>query len=575
MVFQRLGRAMRALFEDESDSNRSQAPQLTQYSTIYSVPPTVHNHPGIMNQGAYGSDPRLHPAAPAPVYPTTQLGYPYQTPVYQASQAPYAPYQPQYYVNALPPPHSLPHFSVFQPYPGGQTHSQQTTPHGPNPVPSAHLPPTAPISTRSAQSAALVPDANHRITHTIQESIVSRNMNPAKPESSAMPEKEETSEKSKGKVEKRAKERNNAEESLLSSGLNGERWNWSDDDWDSDDDDAERFHWTNGKHTRRVRDGDDIDGWNLTKWVFRSGGRQVFKGDKKADKSRCLGVYVCPNEDCGIPVRPGPDTKVQNTQIDEGCRQCGSSPLTEYTCSAVTYTYREVGEDGQIYVCWQHQGVHEHMRPPHNGRLSHYEKAAIDREVSRNPDASAHRLRIGGKTPGSLPLAKISPALSDPRRARYQQKESRARLGLSAPPIRSGITFFKKINGINSELKEVFLVDSSLHNLGYLTFQTPWMKNQIKESVLDWVKMGPETEGRHGFVTDGNHSYFKDGVLLVSCIFSSKLLSWVPVLFSWLSRIDTAHHIPHFNRISTTVLETVHGLDIPFDPKFLLHVDPS
>ncbi|KAF6749356.1 hypothetical protein DFP72DRAFT_1142473 [Ephemerocybe angulata] len=575
MVFQRLGRAMRALFEDE-------APQQTQYPTIYPLQPAAHNHPGIMmNQGAYGSDPRLHPAQAST---TTQPGYPYQTheepmrthmshAVYQASQGPYASYQPQYYINALPQPHPSPHFPVFQPYPGGPAHPQHTTLQGPQPVPPAHLPPTGPTLTRPTQPTAFLPNTDHRITQNVQERVdVPRDANPAKPKSTAMPQKEETSEKSKRKAEKHAKERDNAEDPLLSSGLNGERWNWSDDDWDSDDDDAERFHWTNGKHTRRVRDGSDIDGWNHTKWVFRSGGRRVFKGDKRADKSRCLGVYVCPDEDCGIPVRPAPDKKAQDSQLAEGCRQCGASPLTDYTCNAVTYTYREVGEDGQEYLCWQHQGVHDHMRPPYNGRLSHYEKAAIDREVLRNPDASAHRLRLGGKTPGSLPLSKISPALSDPRRARYQQKESRARLGLSAPPIRSGITFLKKINGINRELKETFLVDSSLHDLGYLTFQTPWMKNQIKESVLDWVKMGPETEGRHGFVTDGNHSYFKDGVLLVSCIFSSKLLSWVPVLFSWLSRIDTAHHIPHFNRISTTVLETVHGLDIPFDPKFLLHV---
>ncbi|KAF6752572.1 hypothetical protein DFP72DRAFT_849711 [Ephemerocybe angulata] len=504
MVFQRLGRAMRALFEDE-------APQQTQYPTIYSLQPAVHNHPGIMmNQGAYGSDPRLHPAQAST---TTQPGYPYQTHG-KASQGPYASYQPQYYINALPQPHPSPHFPVFQPYPGGPAHPQHTKLQGPQPVPPAHLPPTAPTLTRPTQPTAFLPNTDHRITQNVQERVdVPRDANPAKPKSTAMPQQEEMSEKSKRKAEKHAKERDNAEGPLLSSGLNGERWNWSDDDWDSDDDDAERFHWTNGKHTRRVRDGSDIDGWNHTKWVFRSGGRRVFKGDKRADKSRCLGVYVCPDEDCGIPVRPAPDKKAQDSQLAEGCRQCGASPLTDYTCNAVTYTYREVGEDGQEYLCWQ-----------------------------------------------------------DPRRACYQQKESRARLGLSAPPIRSGITFLKKINGINRELKETFLVDSSLHDLGYLTFQTPWMKNQIKESVLDWVKMGPETEGRHGFVTDGNHSYFKDGVLLVSCIFSSKLLSWVPVLFSWLSRIDTAHHIPHFNRISTTVLETVHGLDIPFDPKFLLHV---
>ncbi|KAF6743581.1 hypothetical protein DFP72DRAFT_858667 [Ephemerocybe angulata] len=130
MVFRRLGRAMRALFEDEAHPNMSQAPQHT---------PAVHNHPGMMGPGAYGSsDPRLHPAQ---AYTTTQSSYLYQTHVnmpqaaYQASQGPYATSsdQPQYYINAPPPPHP----SVFQPYPSGPTHPPaplRTQPHKPRPA---------------------------------------------------------------------------------------------------------------------------------------------------------------------------------------------------------------------------------------------------------------------------------------------------------------------------------------------------------------------------------------------------------------------------------------------------------
>jgi hypothetical protein len=198
----------------------------------------------------------------------------------------------------------------------------------------------------------------------------------------------------------------------------------------------------------------------------------------------------------------------------------------------------------------------------------------VDQQVKQNPTSSVHRLRVGGLAQASQPLSNISPALVDPRRARYQVSQSQERLGVK--PSRAstgGVALLDTLTFLNSELGEEFFVDSGLHSSGFLQFQTAWMKEMVQEAVSDWEDMDPRTDGRHGFITDGNHSFFKgDGVLLTTTVFSRVLQKWVPVLYTWVQSIDAQHHRPHFRRISSIVIQRLINSSLPFDPKYFAHV---
>lgn len=91
----------------------------------------------------------------------------------------------------------------------------------------------------------------------------------------------------------------------------------------------------------------------------------------------------------------------------------------------------------------------------------------------------------------------------------------------------------------------------------------------LTEAMEDWVEEEVRADGRHGMVTDGSHSFFREGELLTSSVFSAVTLTWLPGLFTWILGRDTAHHIPHFDRIAKQI---VSAMGSKFDRKHLLHV---
>lgn len=95
------------------------------------------------------------------------------------------------------------------------------------------------------------------------------------------------------------------------------------------------------------------------------------------------------------------------------------------------------------------------------------------------------------------------------------------------------------------------------------------MREILLKAVDDWKNESPNAEARHGFVTDGNESFFQDGVLLTTCIFSTTLKSWVPVLWTWTPKRDVESHRPHFRYLFRQVVDQM-GAD--FDRRWLANV---
>ena len=123
---------------------------------------------------------------------------------------------------------------------------------------------------------------------------------------------------------------------------------------------------------------------------------------------------------------------------------------------------------------------------------------------------------------------------------------------------------------MQTELGEHCIIRSSFNGPTFFCFQTPFMQTVLSESVNFWLDNGDAvTHDRNGFVTDGDHSFFREGNLLATCAFSTVLNAWCPVLYTWISRLDTNHHRPHFHELFKLVYQSTGEC---FDSKLCFNV---
>ncbi|KAK7051728.1 hypothetical protein R3P38DRAFT_3255060 [Favolaschia claudopus] len=330
---------------------------------------------------------------------------------------------------------------------------------------------------------------------------------------------------------------------------------------------ASSFNFPVGFVRRECVKGQEEDGWDRTNWVWRSWGTREYNGHPDAELRVCVGCFRCGN--CGRLTRPHTQAPGREKQIAKGCtnQTCPIGvPLQHDKCEARTYRYKT-----STTLVWEHLGDHStHQRPP-GGRLSKFEEDALDIQVQRRPGASAHELRTGDINPGSIPLADISPALANPKAARYALGKSQARLGITSSSVKGGLASISAIGDLQNRLPTPFIIASSLANPTHITLQTPFMDNIIRECVESWIldlATGP-TVGRHGLVVDGDLSFFQLGTLLATCAFSMTSYDWIPVLYSWINHQDTAHHRQHFAHLFRAIIKHAGPR---FDRKMLLCV---
>lgn len=294
------------------------------------------------------------------------------------------------------------------------------------------------------------------------------------------------------------------------------------------------------------------------------------------ERRGCLGVYQCTS--CQQLVRPKTQRDARKAQLYGNCpnRRCqAQESLENRSCKAYTLHWTEAGEDDPAVEIWEHHGTHDHPHPPGGSTLTRAEEKALDEQVSRRPDASAHQLRTGTTAPGSVPLGNVAPTLADSRKARYEVGKSQERQGIQtkASSKQSGATFIAAVAKLEADkLDEGFIINSSCSNPAYyFSLQNAHMKQVLSEAIDDWILASSEGPGagRHGFVTDGDHSFFRFGTLLATCAFNVRTNTWAPVLYTWVCRMDTAHHKVHFQNLNRCVIKAA-GAN--FDRKMLINV---
>lgn len=313
--------------------------------------------------------------------------------------------------------------------------------------------------------------------------------------------------------------------------------------------------------------------WKQVKWVMRSVGRTDYRG-QRAERRSCLGVLQCSS--CKQLVRPKTQQAARDAQISGICpnRRCKKQDLEHLSCQAYTLHWSE-GDSTEILEFWEHHGIHGHPRPPGGSSLTKAEQDALDNQVSRRPDASAHQLRTGTTAPGSVPLGNVAPTLADSRKARYEVGKSQERQGIQTKSSskQSGFGFIAAVAKLETDkLDEGFLMNSSCSSPAYyISLQSKFMKQVLHEAVDDWILASSEGPGagRHGFVTDGDHTFFRSGTLLATCAFNVRTNTWAPVLYTWVYHLDTAHHKVHFRNLNRCVIEAAGP---KFDRKMLINV---
>lgn len=283
-------------------------------------------------------------------------------------------------------------------------------------------------------------------------------------------------------------------------------------------------------------------------------------------------------------MRPRTDVNALNALIKRGCQSktckkassAGQGGTLEHReCSAQSWLYHDTDEAGVEWMVWEHEGVHTHTRPPVGSTLSHEQQEQLDQEILSSRDASVQQLRTGSTAPGSMPLHKISPVLSKPKTARYHVMRTRQELGVERPSvIGGGVGFLSAMGALNEKFRDGWIVDSKMHGPVYICIQSGWMRVMLEEAIDDWRESDrgvPRTGqgARHGCVTDGDHKFIRKGNLLVSCVYSTTLCVWVPVLYTWVLKLDIDHHRAHFHTLFRSIKDIAGE---PFERKLLFNV---
>ncbi|KAJ7337396.1 hypothetical protein DFH08DRAFT_812749 [Mycena albidolilacea] len=249
----------------------------------------------------------------------------------------------------------------------------------------------------------------------------------------------------------------------------------------------ERWEWLK-ERARKFREAAEImekqaEG-GISLWMSSSISRH---DDRAAHRPRVTCVHASEAKDSKRETR-------ELGAVSRWIRGNGKSPVAAHFRLVLRmgrWNIKPVTRNGVNYNVWEHEGEHDtHERPP-GGSLSQSEQAQLDDQVCRRQTATVHQLQTGDTGLGSVPLADISATLANPRSARYHM---------------------------------------------------PFMDSLIKEAVEAWIAdfaEGPEA-GHHGFVTDGDMSFFRHGPLLATSVFSGGFTKWAPVLCSNVPPFGTA-----------------------------------
>ena len=175
-------------------------------------------------------------------------------------------------------------------------------------------------------------------------------------------------------------------------------------------------------------------------------------------------------------------------------------------------------------------GTHQHACPPVN--IPDKCAYASFKDVVLS-DSKTKPLSLVTGSESKAPIRRISPAFNNLDRVAYYRKKALQEIGVKVEEG-DGI---RSLSAMDDRFDGVIVGSSIKKDCAFVSVQSSFMNARLMDE-----------EGRliGGVVTDTTYSYFRDGYLLSSAVYSLQLRRWVPVLYSWIRGLDLNHQKQHF-----------------------------
>lgn len=277
--------------------------------------------------------------------------------------------------------------------------------------------------------------------------------------------------------------------------------------------------------------------WTQTVWTWANTGTKIKESGWWSIR-HCLGVIECSFFPvCAFMKRVGSKTSLRQDLQLEDCAKC-KKPMKWTKCPVQVTMLKPInGPDFEV----QFFNCHTHREPP-NGRLNREQEAQL-KEVIRhqhNPQALVLKQGTGFAADNQQFCAMdVNSSLVNNDKLRYHIKKSMNEMKHISTATNGTDHFLHQWR--QAQLERPHWVQYSCFDLGkeVIVMQTDDMRSWLSTFEI-------RTNNQNGYVSDAAHSFFRYGLLMVSCAFSEVSLQWVPVVLSWFGSQTPACYCAHF-----------------------------
>jgi hypothetical protein len=145
------------------------------------------------------------------------------------------------------------------------------------------------------------------------------------------------------------------------------------------------------------------------------------------------------------------------------------------------------------------------------------------------------------------PVRNIHPAFVNRDRVAYLRREELKHMGYSASDGDS----WQGLVTLQEQFGQPFIVSSSVEmSESHISIQTKFMRDLLLEE---------SRKENLGVVTDATYSFFKNGFLIASSVYSLTLKRWAPVILTWSHGLKKEHYKAHFITLIKSILSEIQG----------------
>lgn len=272
---------------------------------------------------------------------------------------------------------------------------------------------------------------------------------------------------------------------------------------------------------------------HFSNWALKTiAGKYVIKNNEKIryEFKRCMGVLSCIK--CNALFRP----KIKDTEETISARTCCVcfSSLKWIHCDAALKFEYNLAHD-KIVI--KHQSIHNHDCPPVS-KPDFESKKKFSKIVKLNPAQKPLQLVVGTLNPleKNQSVSHLHEAFLNRDRTAYYRRVVLEEMGYSF----NGNDFFSSLKTFQSRFSDSLNFFSGLQlNKVYLSCCTNFQLSRLSDTSFFGRTIG-------GIITDATYNFFKNGYLLSSSVYCFLLHRWVPILFTWIEKLNAETHEEHF-----------------------------